>query len=109
MAVQLTQDDFNGIAAILNQILSPENTQRQAAEAQLNLAKRDETDKYACLLSAVLHPAQTMISLEAKSLAAVILRRNISIEANDAGDLADQENNANLWLRLSEGARISVK
>ena len=49
-----------------------------------------------------------MISNEAKSLAAVILRRNISIEATDAGDLADQENNANLWMRLSDGARTSV-
>lgn len=106
--MQLTQEDFEGMAGILSQILSTDNNQRQAAEAQLNSAKREQTDKYACLLSAVLHPQQSMISNEAKSLAAVILRRNISIEAMDASDLTDQENNANLWMRLSDGARTSV-
>jgi len=52
-----------------------------------------------------LHPNQTQISFEAKSLAAVILRRNISTEAIDASDLINQSNNANLWKRLSDDAR----
>lgn len=79
------------------------------AEDQLNIAKSTQTDKYACLLSAVLHPNQSQISFEAKSLAAVILRRNISTEAIDASDLIDQSNNANLWKRLSDSARSQVK
>lgn len=49
-----------------------------------------------------------MISFDIKSLAAVILRRNISATATDTGDLADQENNANLWMRLSDRARATV-
>ena len=60
-------------------------------------------------MAAVLHPEQAQISIEAKSLAAVILRRNVSTSATDAGDLTNQENNANLWKRLSDPAREQVK
>ena len=41
-------------------------------------------------------------SLEVKSLAAVILRRNISTTSVDSSDATDAANNANLWLRLSD-------
>lgn len=110
MAQALTPEDFAGIGAILQQILSNDNQTRKAAEEQLNAAKRAETDKYACLLAAVLHPNQTdIISQEAKQLAAVILRRNISIEALDASDLSNQYNNENLWKRLSDEGRETVK
>lgn len=109
MVSALTADDFTQIGNILQQILSNDNVQRKAAEDQLNAAKSAQTDKYALLLSAVLHPAQTAISVEAKCLAAVILRRNISTEATDAQDLANQDNNANLWKRLSDMAREEVK
>lgn len=61
------------------------------------------------LMVSVLAPAQTMVSIEAKSLAAVILRRNISTEATDASDLQNQENNVNLWKRLSDPCREGVK
>lgn len=44
-----------------------------------------------------------------KSLAAVILRRNISYTAVDSQDIANQENNANLWKRLSPDAQNFVK
>lgn len=58
MVTALTPEDFAGIATILEQILSNDNATRKAAEGQLNQAKSSQTDKYACLMSAVLHPTQ---------------------------------------------------
>lgn len=109
MVQALTPEDFAGIGAILQQILSNDNVQRKAAEDQLNQAKSGQTDRYACLMTAVLHPGQTAITPEARSLAAVIIRRNISTEAVDASDLTNQDNNDNLWKRLSDPARQQVK
>ena len=48
-------------------------------------------------------------SPEVKSLAAVILRRNISTSAIDSSDVKDVANNANLWQRLSDENRNTVK
>ena len=107
--VELSPSAFNDLGAILQQILSNDNTHRKQAEDNLNMAKSSNTDQYACIMSAVLHPNQAQISLEAKSLAAVILRRNISTEAVDASDLGNQSNNENLWKRLSDPARNQVK
>ena len=109
MVEAITADDFATVGGILQQILGNDNDQRKAAEAQLNAAKGAQTDKYACLMAAILHPAQSQISAEAKALAAVILRRNISTEAVDASDLTNQQNNENLWKRLSDAARNQVK
>ena len=80
MVQALSVDDFTAINGILSQILNNNNEERKAAEGQLNAAKANETDKYACLLAASLHPQQTAVCVEAKQLAAVILRRNISTE-----------------------------
>ncbi len=44
-----------------------------------------------------------------KSLAAVILRRNISYTATDSQDIANQDNNTNLWKRLSPDGQNYVK
>lgn len=57
---------------------------------------------------AVLNP-NANFPLEVKSLAAVILRRNVSISSADSGDLHDNANNANLWQRMSNSARAFVK
>ena len=84
MVQALSPDDFTAINGILTQILNNDNEERKAAETQLNAAKANETDKYACLLAASLHPQQSAVSVDAKQLAAVILRRNISTEALDA-------------------------
>ena len=46
---------------------------------------------------------------EVKSLAAVILRRNISNTATDSQDIANVDNNANLWKRLSADGQTYVK
>lgn len=46
---------------------------------------------------------------EAKSLAAVILRRNISATAIDSQDTANVSNNLNLWQRLSAEAKEVLK
>lgn len=48
-------------------------------------------------------------NLEVRSLAAVILRRNISYTATDSQDVNNQANNANLWARLSADAKAYVK
>ena len=87
MVQPITAEDIAGVAGILQQILSNDNEQRKAAEAQLNAAKSAETAKYALLMASILDPAEASISIEAKSLAAVILRRNVSTEAMDASDL----------------------
>lgn len=94
---------------MLNKILSNDNEVRKQAEAQLNEAKSTDTDKYALVLAGSFHPNQTAISVEAKCLAAVILRRNVSLAATDAQDLVNQANNANLWKRLSDPAREALK
>ena len=44
-----------------------------------------------------------------KSLAAVILRRNISYTAFDSQDAGNQANNENLWKRMTPDARNFVK
>lgn len=44
-----------------------------------------------------------------KSLAAVILRRNISYTATDSQDIQNQQNNLNLWKRLSPDAHTYIK
>jgi hypothetical protein len=48
-------------------------------------------------------------SADVKCLAAVILRRNISYTAHDSQDIANQDNNANLWKRISPDAQNYVK
>ena len=109
MAAPISAEDIGGISGILQQILANDNVQRKQAEAQLNSAKSTETNKYAMLMATVLDPATQGVSVEAKSLAAVILRRNISTEAIDASDVVNQENNENLWKRLSDEVRNAVK
>jgi hypothetical protein len=61
------------------------------------------------LMVSVMHPNLTQIPLEVKSLASVILRRNISTSMVDSSDVKDVANNANLWQRLSDDARNFVK
>ena len=56
MVQALSDADFTAINGILSQILNNNNEERKAAEGQLNTAKANETDKYACLLAACLHP-----------------------------------------------------
>lgn len=48
-------------------------------------------------------------NVEVKSLASVILRRNISYTATDSQDVNDQANNANLWSRLTPETKNYVK
>lgn len=97
-----------GIASILQVILGNDNVQRKQAEEQLSAAKNSQTDKYACLLTMVISPESTY-SLEVKSLAAVILRRNVSTSAIDSQDVGNAANNSNLWQRLSDAARSTIK
>ena len=106
---QITEQDLAQIGEILSQILQNDNEARKAAESKLNEAKLAQTEKYAILMAAVMHPTSTQFSLEAKSLAAVILRRNISISSVDASDVSDQANNANLWLRISDDCKTELK
>ena len=49
------------------------------------------------------------IGSDVKSLAAVILRRNISSNATDSQDLTNAANNINLWERLNTEAKDFIK
>ncbi len=49
------------------------------------------------------------IAVDAKSLAAVILRRNISYSATDSQDLVNPSNNMNLWQRLDAESKEFIK
>ena len=79
---------MSGIASILQVILANDNVARKQAEEQLSAAKSTQTDKYACLLTMVISP-ESNYNLEVKSLAAVILRRNISTSAVDSQDVGN--------------------
>ncbi len=104
----INQNELAQIGQILGNVLQTDNIVRKQAEAQLNDAKRSEADRYACYMVAVLNP-NAAFSVEVKSLAAVILRRNVSTTSIDSSDVNDTANNANLWQRLSNEARAFVK
>ena len=106
--MSITQEDLSGISEILNKILQNDNEIRKAAEAQLNQAKQTDTDKYAMIMAAVIHPSN-QFSVEAKSLAAVILRRNISTTDIATSDITDQANNENIWTRISPQCKEALK
>ena len=55
------------------------------------------------------HPPIAVYTGDVKSLAAVILRRNISYTAIDSQDIGNAANNENLWKRLSPDAQNFVK
>ena len=74
----ISEQEINTIGQILSEILQNDNNLRKAAEEKLNLAKRSDPDRYACYLVSVLH-ADCQFGVDVKSLAAVILRRNVSI------------------------------
>lgn len=93
---------------ILNTILQNDNTERKAAEAQLNALKKSDPNKYALVMVYCLHP-QFNTTMEIRSLAAVILRRNISSSDVDVADVEDVANNDNLWQRLSDESRNQMK
>ena len=107
--MSITQEELAGISEILNKILQNDNEIRKAAEAQLNQAKLTDTDKYCMIMAAVIHPQNTQFNVEAKSLAAVILRRNISTTDIAASDIVDQSNNENIWTRISAQCKEALK
>ena len=74
----ISPEEIQMIGQVLSEILQNDNNLRKAAEEKLNTAKRTDPDRYACYLVSVLHP-QCQFPSDVKSLAAVILRRNISI------------------------------
>ena len=95
------------IGQILSEILQNDNNVRKAAEEKLSAAKKSDPDRYACYLISVLNPT-CPFAVDVKSLAAVILRRNISISSADVADLKDQSNNSNIWPRLTEQSRTYI-
>lgn len=104
----ISEQEINMIGQILSEILQNDNTLRKVAEDKLNAAKRQDPDRYACYLVSVLH-GDCKFGVDVKSLAAVILRRNISIQTGDHTDLQDATSNSNLYLRLSDSARDFVQ
>jgi hypothetical protein len=88
--------------------MANDNVQRKEAEAKLSSLKASDPNQYSALMVYTLNP-QSPASPEVKSLAAVILRRNISISDVDVADTTNKENNHNLWKRLSDEARNLVR
>lgn len=88
--------------------MNNDNQIRKLAEAQLNGLKKSDPNNYAILMIYLMHP-QYQTTPEVKSLAAVILRRNISISSVDVSDLNDLANNDNLWQRLNDECRHNVQ
>ena len=84
----INQNELAQIGQILSNVLQTDNNIRKQAESQLNDAKRAEADRYACYMVAVLNP-NAAFNIEVKSLAAVILRRNISTTSIDSSDVND--------------------
>lgn len=97
------------LTAILTTILANDNELRKNAENSLNEVKKNDPNRYAQLMVYVMHPQYQGANPEVKSLASVILRRNISTSAVDVADVADAANNANLWQRLSNECRAQMK
>jgi hypothetical protein len=67
-----------------------------------------DSNKYAGYLSSIINPANKCEE-GVRSIAAVILRRNISVTSIDVQDAVNKENNANLWARMNAEAREYVK
>lgn len=103
----MNQQEIDYIGQTLTEILNNDNNIRKQGEEKLLAIKNQEPDKYACYLVAIL--ALPTYSADVKCLAAVILRRNISYTAHDSQDIANQDNNANLWKRISPDAQNYVK
>jgi hypothetical protein len=82
----ISEQEITMIGQILSEILQNDNATRKAAEEKLNIAKKTDPDRYACYLVSVLHP-DCQFGVDIKSLAAVILRRNISIQTGDHTDM----------------------
>lgn len=105
----VNQQELEQVGLILQQILQNDNQTRKEAEGKLNTAKSQSADQYAVTLCAVIHPSTTQFALDVKSLAAVIIRRNISIQEVDSQDVSNASNNSNLWQRLSDNGRQAVQ
>lgn len=68
---------IQNFSGILKQILDNNNETRKAAELALSNAKREDANNYALVMVQVMNPAYHLAT-DVQSLAAVILRRNIS-------------------------------
>ena len=103
----MNAEECQFLANALQQVLGTDNVARKEAEEKVNQIKREAPEKYAVYLSNIMQ-VDSPYGEEVKSLAAVILRRNISAVSIDSQDM-NQENNANLWERLTPEAREAVK
>lgn len=70
------------ITNCLQEVLGIDNAVRKAAEEKLNAAKVGDPNKYAGYLSSIINPANN-VAENVRSIAAVILRRNISVTSVD--------------------------
>jgi hypothetical protein len=78
----MNQEQFNFISQKLEAILGNDNDARKQAEQALNEAKAAGVDSYTICMISILSP-NSGCSDQAKSLSAVILRRNISVNVAD--------------------------
>eukprot|EP00347_Sterkiella_histriomuscorum_P012526 403368238 len=103
----MNEQELQVVAQALNDILEVNNSIRKKGEEKLNQMKQFDADKYAGYLTTVI--SSSIYTQEVRSLASVILRRNISNTDSDSQDASNQSNNSNLWLRMNSNAKEFVK
>jgi hypothetical protein len=102
----MNAEQFNFISQQLEIILGNDNDARKQAEQSINEAKAAGVDSYALCMVNILNP-ESGCSDQAKSLSAVILRRNISVGVADFQDFKNKA--ANLWEAITEATRNEVR
>ena len=104
----MNQEEIQYVVQVLQEVLGNDNNVRKGAEEKLNQAKNSDANKYAGCLSSIINPTNGVPD-DVRSIAAVILRRNISVTSVDTSDAVNKENNINLWFRITDDARNFVK
>ena len=87
----MSAEEMQFVSGILQSILGNDNEARKQAEQQLTKIKGDQPDQYCTLLTLILK-GRTAYTLDQRALAAVLLRRNFTVEIDSP---------TNLWGNLS--------
>lgn len=101
------EDQLNEIKQLVEQlkiVLGEDNDARKGAEAVLLSTKEDAPDKYAVYLTAVIMDQEAPPAI--KSLAAVLLRRNVNSHMDRA---ADDGTKRTLWDALDANSKEFLK
>ena len=95
----MSAEEMQFVSGILQNILGNDNEARKQAEQQLTKIKGDQPDQYCTLLTLILK-GRTAYTLDQRALAAVLLRRNFTVEIDSP---------TNLWGNISQETRESLQ